>query len=138
MDGMESDGWRNRRILFRKRRVLGKGPVSTDSSKAFYGFAAWFTNNPNPRVSLSGSSGDFAVQVCELYKAYRRALWIHARVALNRFKTHVWNAAGEEPPGISALQQDLDAAVWVGDWALPPTEQGLTVLGTPFGNDAYI
>ena len=78
-------------------------------------------------------------RVCELYEAYRRALWVHARIALNRSKkTRVWNAAGEEPPGISALQQDLDTAIWVGDWALPPAEQGLTVLGTPFGSNAYI
>ena len=50
----------------------------------------------------------------------------------------MWNAAGEEPPGISALQDDLDTAVWIGDWALPPHQQGLNVLGTPFGSDAYI
>ena len=59
-------------------------------------------------------------------------------VALNRCKTRVWNAAEKEPPGISALQLDQDAQVWDGDWVLPPDEQGLTVLGTPFCSDAYI
>ena len=77
-------------------------------------------------------------RVCELYEAYRRALWAHAHVALNRSKTRVWNAAGEELPGISATQLHQDAQVWVGDWALPPRELGITVLGTPFANDAYV
>ena len=47
-------------------------------------------------------------------------------------------AAGEEPPGIAALRGEADTAVWVGDWTLPPTQQGLSVLGTPFGSDAYV
>eukprot|EP00439_Symbiodinium_sp_Y106_P082929 s351_g22.t1 len=45
---------------------------------------------------------------------------------------------GEEPPGIAALRGEADTAVWVGDWTLPPTQQGLSVLGTPFGSDAYV
>ena len=50
----------------------------------------------------------------------------------------VWNAAGEEPPGLSTLQGAADTAIWVGDWALPPQQQGLTVLGTPLGSDEYV
>ena len=61
-----------------------------------------------------------------------------ARIELNSRKTRVWNAAGEEPPGIAALQGEAHTAVWVGDWTLPPTQQGLTVLGTPVGSDAYV
>ena len=45
-------------------------------------------------------------------------------VALNRCKTRVWNAAGEEPPGISALQLDQDAQVWVGDGCCHLTNRG--------------
>ncbi|OLQ07106.1 hypothetical protein AK812_SmicGene9518 [Symbiodinium microadriaticum] len=48
------------------------------------------------------------------------------------------NAAREEPPGIAALQGEAGTAVWVGDWTLPPTQQRLTVLGTPVGSDAYV
>ena len=36
-----------------------------------------------------------------LYDAFRAALWRHARVELSRGKTRVWNAVGEEPPGIA-------------------------------------
>ena len=35
-------------------------------------------------------------RVQELYAAYERALWAHARVELNCRKTRVWNAAGED------------------------------------------
>ena len=77
-------------------------------------------------------------RIHELHSAYQRALWAHARIELNSRKTRVWNAAGEEPPGIAALQGEADTAVWVGDWTLPPTQQGLTVLGTPVGSDAYV
>ena len=77
-------------------------------------------------------------RIHELHLAYAQALWAHARIELNSRKTRVWNAAGEEPPGLAAQQGEADNAVWVGDWTLPPTHQGLTVLGTPFGSDAYV
>ena len=62
-------------------------------------------------------------RINELYLAYQRALWAHARIELNSRKMRVWNAAGEEPPGIAALRGEADTAVWVGDWTLPPTQQ---------------
>ena len=39
-------------------------------------------------------------RIRELYDAVARTLWGRARVQLNRGKTRVWNAAGEEPAGI--------------------------------------
>ena len=39
---------------------------------------------------------------------------------------------------MSVLQGEADAAVWVCDWALPPAQQGLMILGTPFGRHAYV
>ena len=60
----------------------------------------------------------------ELYKAYRHALWAHSRVELNSRKTCVWNAAGEEPPGLSVLQGDVG-----GGRGAPATAHGLTVRG---------
>ncbi|OLP76330.1 132 kDa protein [Symbiodinium microadriaticum] len=77
-------------------------------------------------------------RVRTLYDAFRAALWRHARVELNRGKTRVWNAAGEEPPGIADVQGDSDAVVWTGDWSLRPDLQGLLVLGTPLGSDAFV
>ena len=60
--------------------------------------------------------------VHELYtqRTRGRALWAHVRIELNCRKTRVWNAAGEESPGMSALQGQADAAVWVG----PPRPTG--------------
>ena len=47
----------------------------------------------------------------ELYEAYKRALWAHSCVELKSPKTRVWNAAGEEPPGLAVLQRDADTAI---------------------------
>ena len=33
---------------------------------------------------------------------------------------------------------DPDAVVWGGDWALPPSQQGLKVLGVPIGHPSFI
>ena len=78
-------------------------------------------------------------RVRPLLDALSAALWEHARVRLHAGKTRIWNAAGEELPSIA----DLAAAgssdpAWVGDWSLPPDQQGLTVLGAPLGHDAYV
>ena len=77
-------------------------------------------------------------RIMELYDAVDRALWERARVQLNRGKTRIWNSAGEEPPCIEGLQREISDPVWVGDWALPRHQQGLTVLGTPLGADAFV
>jgi len=45
-------------------------------------------------------------RVATLYGTLAAALWDHARVQLNQGKTRVWNAAGEEPPNLAALQPD--------------------------------
>ena len=42
-------------------------------------------------------------------------------------------------PGLRAcVAAPSDPPVWVGDWALPAGSQGLVVLGTPVGSDAFI
>ena len=46
--------------------------------------------------------------------------------------------SAKSPLNIRGLQPDGGDPVWVGDWALPRDKQGLNVLGTPFGSDAYI
>ena len=79
-------------------------------------------------------------RVATLYGNLADALWDHARVQLNQGKTRVWNAAGEEPPNLAALQPDPSSAadVWVGAWTLPPERQGLVVLGAPLGTEAFV
>ena len=69
-----------------------------------------------------------------LYDLLEEVLWRHARVQLNRGKTRIWNAAGEEPPHIAGLQHP----VWVGAWTLPEEHHGMMVLGAPLVTEAYV
>ena len=73
------------------------------------------------------------------FLALRQALKSHANVHLNVGKTRVWNAAGEESPGLSEWMPPAQdgSPVWVGDPTLPPELQGIHVLGTPLGHDAF-
>ena len=81
--------------------------------------------------------------VCEperaraVFDLVQTALWEHARIEVNLGKTKVWNAAGEEPPGVRELGRANDPC-WVGDRYLPTDRQGLLVLGTPLGHEAYV
>ena len=76
-------------------------------------------------------------RVRTLYDTLASALWDRARIRLHQGKTRIWNAAGEEPPNIGDLGGN-EESVWVGDWTLPPESQGLTVLGSPLGHDAFV
>eukprot|EP00439_Symbiodinium_sp_Y106_P066962 s895_g11.t1 len=77
-------------------------------------------------------------RIRELQDACQRAPHEHAHIELNRGKTRIWNAAGEEPANISDLRGYSEEPVWTGDWALPRDRQGLVVLGTPLGTDEYV
>ena len=68
----------------------------------------------------------------------RVALQEHAGIEVHLGKTCVWNAAGEEPAGVHALQGPGGADLWVGAWTLPPERRGLVVLGTPVGHAAFV
>ena len=54
---------------------------------------------------------------------------------LNERKTRVWNVAGQVPLGQPGMP---DLSCWVGAGPLPDAEQGLTVLGVPFGSAAFV
>ena len=81
--------------------------------------------------------------VCEPHRAravfdlVRTALWEHARIEVNLGKTKMWNAAGVEPPGVQDLGR-ADEPCWVGDQALAAERQGILVLGTPLGHEAFV
>ena len=68
----------------------------------------------------------------------QEALWAHACIQLNAGKTRMWNAAGEEPPGIAHLQTLGGEPVWTGSWSFPAAQQRLVVLGAPIGSDAFV
>ena len=66
-----------------------------------------------------------------------RQLEAHCHVRLNEGKTRVWNAAGQVPRDLGQPGMP-DLSCWVGAGPLPDAEQGLTVLGVPFGSAAFV
>ena len=76
--------------------------------------------------------------LCRYSSRAHPALREHACIELNRGKTRVWNAAGQEPARISGLRGHGEEPVWTGDWSLPRDRQGFLVLGTPLGTDEYV
>ena len=82
-------------------------------------------------------------RVADVQIALQQALWEHSRMQLHHGKTQFWNRGGEAPRGWRAVtdaarQVDLDAIVWRGDLELPPSEQGVKVLGTPLWPPEYV
>ena len=73
-----------------------------------------------------------------VFDALEEELRNHTGVRCNLGKTKVWNRAGEEPPRVRELQERPEEPVWVGDQALPQELQGLKVLGTPLGTEAFL
>ena len=79
----------------------------------------------------------------EVYKVLEVELRTRACINIHKGKTKLWNAAGVEPTMAKELTEaardfNPQAVVWRGDPGLPPCQQGLTVLGAPVGNEAFI
>ena len=74
-------------------------------------------------------------RIRELQDVCKRALREHARMELNRGKTRIWNAGGEEPANISDLRGQSDEPSGP-ETGLSP--EGILVRGTPFGTDEYM
>ena len=81
-------------------------------------------------------SPDRVADVCASLQA---ELWRHERIQVHQGKTQLWNRDGHGTDALTAAAriEDEDAIVWRGDPALPPQEQGVKLLGTPFGHAAY-
>ena len=69
-----------------------------------------------------------------MYDLLAHHLAAHANIRLNQGKTRIWNSSGHRPANTDTLGPDT----WVGDRALPPEQQGLTVLGAPVGTEQYV
>ena len=70
-------------------------------------------------------------------------LFQHSAIRVHLGKTKLWNQGGVVPSGAAALTaaariSDPDATVWCGDQALPTSEQGIRILGTPLGHPDYV
>ena len=84
-------------------------------------------------------------RVSHAYGSLQRNLFSHARIRVHGGKTQVWNRSGIRPEGCDALERIAQAAdprarVWrgSGETDLPPSQQGIVVLGTPLGGPAFI
>ena len=57
-----------------------------------------------------------------------------AGITIHLGKTKLWNAEGRQPGVVDAFK----GLVWRGDFSLPPSKQGLKILGVPIGHPEYI
>ena len=81
--------------------------------------------------------------MADVHVVVQQALWEHSRISVHHGKTQIWNKAGEEPRGWRALTAaapllDPEAVVWRGGRSLPPSAQGVKVLGTPLGHPDFV
>ena len=76
-------------------------------------------------------------RVGHVHGTLARQLEAHCHVRLNEGKTRVWNAAGQVPRDLGQPGMP-DLSCWVGAGPLPDAEQGLTVLGVPFGSAVFV
>ena len=79
----------------------------------------------------------------DAHAALGEHLHTKAGICLHHGKTKIWNAQGEKPKRIDALEMEArlaqpEAVVWRGDPNLPESKQGLRVLGVPVGHHSYI
>ena len=82
-------------------------------------------------------------RVGDIHAVLQEELYRHARISVHLGKTKVWNSGGEEPEACAMLQVaarnvDPTATVWRGDPTLPVALQGVEILGTPVGHEAFI
>ena len=71
--------------------------------------------------------------------ALQEELYRHARISIHLGKTEVWNS-GEACATLQVATMNVDptATVWRGDPTLPVALQGVKILGTPVGHEAFI
>ena len=80
-----------------------------------------------------------ADRVASIFTMLQEELFQHSAIQVHLGKTKLWNQGGVVPSGAAALTaaariSDPDATVWCGDQALPTSEQGIRILGTPLGH----
>ena len=80
-------------------------------------------------------------RVGAIYRLFKRELWIHANIRSMEGKTRVWNSGGHRQAACDELERISRAVnggnVWRGS-QVPPTEQGIKVLGCPLGHTDFV
>ena len=105
-------------------------------------------NNFHPTEILLAFLDDvFAVtprpdRVGTIYGSIHDNMWVHSSTRIDGGKTQVWNGAGSKPDICEVLDRvaqaaDPEAKVWEGS-EVPPNQQGLKILGAPFGHREFV
>ena len=88
--------------------------------------------------------GDDIVEVVQDRKQVKSVqnMWVHSSIRIDGGKTQVWNGAGVKPAICEVLDRvaqaaDPEAKVWKGS-EVPPNQQGLKILGAPFGHREFV
>ena len=72
--------------------------------------------------------------VSSIFAMLQEELFQHSATRVHHGKTKLWNQpSGTAASTAAARISDPDAIVWCGDQALPTSEQGIRILGTPVG-----
>ena len=82
-------------------------------------------------------------RVLDVYKFLEEEIFAHTHIRMHHEKTQVWNRGSVIPPGIETLTRVAQltrpgAVVWRGDDSLPPSQQGIKILGIPVGQPENI
>ena len=73
--------------------------------------------------------------VADVHIVLQQALWEHSRISVHHGKIQIW---GWRALTVAARLGDKEAVVWRGDPSLPPSAQGVKVLGTPLGHEEIV
>ena len=82
-------------------------------------------------------------RVLAVHRILQQEIQTHCGISIHHGKTQIWNRGGEHPVGCEALTKaaqtvDPNAVVWRGDTQLAPQQQGIVVLGSTIGHEAFI
>ena len=82
-------------------------------------------------------------RVLAVHRILQQEIQTHCCISVHHDKTQMWNRGGQHPVGCEFLTMaaqtiDPNAVVWRGDTQLAPHQQGIIVLGSPVGQEAFI
>ena len=82
-------------------------------------------------------------RVLDVYKILEGEIFAHTHIRMHHGKTQVWNRGSVIPHGVETSTRVAQltrpgAVVWRGDYGLPPSQQGIKILGISVGQPEYV
>ena len=82
-------------------------------------------------------------RVLAVHQILQQEIQNHCCISVHHGKTQIWNRGGQHPfrcESLTTAAQTIDpnSVVWRGDTQLAPHQQGIIVLGSPVGQEAFI